>query len=394
LGQGLEFQEVGAEEYPPGELERWTKMLGTMTGIRGIRHSVEGGRRMSVLFCKYAPAVVQASNVQMLLVDQKDPAGGTIAEHLRIPFISICTSLPLNREPAVPPPFVPWNYQDSRASRLRNWFGYCAADLAIAPLHNQINDIRHRWKLPLLRTPDDSFSRLATISQTVAEFDFPRKHLPENFHAVGPFVDQHLDEVPFDWARLDGRPLIYASLGTLQTRREELYRAMASACADLSVQLVISFGGAEPPSAHDWPGAPILVKYAPQMLLLKRARMMITHAGLNTVLHCLSLGVPMVAMPITNDQPAIAARARYTGAAEVLVPSRFSPRLLAESVKRVLSNTTYRTAAERVSDAMKKAGGVARGAAIIEAVAVKHCVRPISSSIPCPSPSPMEATHV
>lgn len=382
LKQGLEFQAVGAGDYPAGELERWTTMLGTMTGIRGIRHSVEGGRRLAEIVCKRAPEIVRAANVQMLLIDQNDPAAGAVAEHLGIPFVSICTSLPLNREPDVPPPFVPWAYDRSRASRVRNWFGYCAADLAIAPLQNQVNDFRHRWRLPLLRTPDDSFSKLATLSQTVDDFDFPRKHRPENFHAVGPFLDAQLDDVPFDWSRLDGRPLVYASLGTLQTRRETLYRAMAEACSGLNVQLVISFGGAEPPAAHDWPGNPILVKYAPQMLLLKRARMMITHAGLNTVLHCLSLGVPMVAMPITNDQPAIAARAKYTGAAEVLAPSQFTPAILGACVKHVLSTDSYRASAERISAAMRQSGGVTRGAELIEAVAFKHCA------------SHLEAAHV
>jgi MGT family glycosyltransferase len=370
LAHGLEFFELGSAEVPPGELDRWTKTLGTLTGIRGVRYSVEGGRRLADLVCRHGPAAVHDSGVQFLLVDQNDPAGGAVAEHLQIPFASVCTSLPLNREPDIPPPFVNWEYRASWLARLRNRAGYSAADLAISPLQRQVNIYRHRWGLPLLKEPDDSFSKLLQISQTVAEFDFPRRNLPDNFHAVGPFMDERLDDVPFPWEKLDGRPLIYASLGTLQTRRIEIYRDIAIACAGLPVQLVISFGGETPSGGDDWPGAPILVKFAPQAALLRRARMMITHAGLNTVLHCLKFGVPMVVMPITNDQPATASRACWTGAAEAMPLSQLTPHNLCEKVTRVLFDQTYSNAAQRLRDAIEKAGGVQRAAEIVEHAAV------------------------
>ena len=40
----------------------------------------------------------------------------------------------------------------------------------------------------------------------------------------------------------------------------------------------------------------------------KRASVCITHAGLNTVLESLAQGVPQVAIPVTVDQPGVAAR--------------------------------------------------------------------------------------
>src|SRR2546422_7887921 len=65
-------------------------------------------------------------------------------------------------------------------------------------------------------------------------------------------------------------------------------------------------------------GEPIVVEFAPQLELLKRAALCITHAGLNTALECLSNGVPMVAIPITNDQPGVAARIEWTGTGEMV----------------------------------------------------------------------------
>lgn len=61
----------------------------------------------------------------------------------------------------------------------------------------------------------------------------------------------------------------------------------------------------------------IVVRYAPKLELLQKASLTITHAGLNTTLKSLSYGVPMVGIPITDDQPGIAARIVGTGIGEL-----------------------------------------------------------------------------
>lgn len=55
---------------------------------------------------------------------------------------------------------------------------------------------------------------------------------------------------------------------------------------------------------------------APQFAPLEKATLAITHAGLNTALEALARGVPMVAIPITNDQPGVAGRLEWLGLAE------------------------------------------------------------------------------
>ena len=117
-------------------------------------------------------------------------------------------------------------------------------------------------------------------------------------------------DVEFPWERLTGEPLIYASMGTLQNRVANVFHTIASATSGLkNVQLVLSLGDhVDPKEIGPLPTNAITVKYAPQLELLKRASVCITHAGLNTVLEALAQGVPQVAIPVTNDQPGVAAR--------------------------------------------------------------------------------------
>jgi zeaxanthin glucosyltransferase len=113
-------------------------------------------------------------------------------------------------------------------------------------------------------------------------------------------------------------------------------------------------------------GPPLVVKYAPQLEILARASVTITHAGLNTVMQSLMFGVPMVAIPITHDQPGIAARVRRSGAGESIpIRDLTVPRLRA-ALKRVMKDPTYRMRATEISTSIQAAGGVERAVAIVE----------------------------
>jgi zeaxanthin glucosyltransferase len=126
-------------------------------------------------------------------------------------------------------------------------------------------------------------------------------------------------------------------MGTLQNKSDRIFRIIAEACQDLEAQLVISLGGGLDPTAlPSLPGNPLVVKYAPQLELLQKASLNITHAGLNTALESLSYGVPMVAIPITDDQPGIAARIAWTGVGEFLSSSRLSASKLRTVIQKVL----------------------------------------------------------
>lgn len=96
---------------------------------------------------------------------------------------------------------------------------------------------------------------------------------------------------------------------------------------------------------------------------------MVTHAGMNTTMECLKNGVPMVAIPVTNDQPGVAARIAWTGTGEVVPLGKLSATRLREAIMKVLSEESYKQNALRLQKAIGRSGGVSRAADIIEQVA-------------------------
>ena len=118
--------------------------------------------------------------------------------------------------------------------------------------------------------------------------------------------------------------------------------------------------------AEKFAGTPIVVPFAPQLALLDRAALSITHAGLNTALESLSHGLPMVAIPITNDQPGVASRLEWLGVAEVVPPRKISAPRLRAAVVKVLTEPRYREKARRLQEEIRSVNGLALAADLAE----------------------------
>jgi MGT family glycosyltransferase len=365
--EGLDFYPLGQSTYQPGSLAEILEQIGKLSDLEALRYSVNFCQHLAEIICQDAPAAIQAAGVEALLVDQLEPSGETVAEFLRMPFICVSCGQAIHRRADVPPFFTPWNYQNTWWARLRNQAAYYLLDRSCKPILQVLNQYRREWNLPTYQHLYASAAQLAHISQQPAAFDFPCANLPNHFHYTGPFRNASPRSVKFPFERLTGQPLIYASLGSLQNTKYEVFRCIAAACEGLDVQLVISHGGGmNAEAAQELPGSPLVVEYAPQFELLAKARLTITHGGLNTVLDSLSNGVPLVAIPITYEQPGTGARIKWTGTGEVIPLARLSVPKLRAAVQRVLRSDSYLNNALRLKQAIHQSGGVQRAADIVE----------------------------
>jgi UDP:flavonoid glycosyltransferase YjiC (YdhE family) len=313
------------------------------------------------------PEAVLAADCDALLCDEAD-MGSTVAEYLRVPFVSIAFFPPLIQDDRIPAFCFGWHAGQDPLTRLRNRLGFRLLSRVAAPIYSVVNRQRRDWGLLPLKRPTDALSRVAQITQLPRALEFHVDGWPANLHYTGPFVDaRQRQPVAFPWHLLDGRPLIYASLGTLQNGSAGIFRTIAEACAGLYAQLVISLGGGlDAARLPDLPGSPILVPYAPQLELLQRAAVCITHAGLNTVLESLAEGVPLVCLPLGNDQPGVAARVHARGAGLVIPRRRLTVARLRASVHAALTDTRYRTAARTIQSAIRNIDALNLASDIIE----------------------------
>lgn len=370
LAANFEFKAIGKDECPSGSQAAILAERGKLSGRHALEHTLKTVEQDMRIILQYAPEIIQSEGIKALLVDQCSPVGGTIADFLNIPFISLCNALPLNREIGIPPVFTTWQYQTGWRAKLRNQIGYILADRLTKPIRRLMAEYRQKWDLRPHTGPSDIHSKLAQLSHQPAEFEFPRANLPPHFHFTGPYHSEIGREVvPFPWDQLTGQPLIYASMGTIQNRLLQVFEIIAAACVGLDVQLVISLGGGMPLEAMPTlTGNPLVVSYAPQLELLRRATLTITHAGLNTVLESLTYAVPMVAIPIANDQPGVAARIVWAGVGEMIPVAHLTVTNLRLVIQKMLTQDSYKDQALRLQSAIQNSGGVQQAANIIESV--------------------------
>jgi zeaxanthin glucosyltransferase len=364
---GIEYRQIGEWDYPLGTLLKLDQQLSAQRGLNIFRFTVERVKNYTRMILRDAPTAVRDSGVEALLVDEADPSG-SVAEFLRLPFVSIACFPPLLRSDLIPPFVFGWKYSAGMLGRLRNRIGGMLLSHFAAPVLTVLNEQRRAWGLPTRRHASEMLSPLAQITQLPAALEFPVPNPPPLLHYTGPFVDPQVRQpVPFPWEKLDGRPLIYASMGTLQNRLDHVFRTIAEACDGLDAQLVISLGGGNrPEDLGTLPGNPIVVGYAPQLEILGRAAAVITHAGLNTTLEALAEGVPLVAIPVGNDQPGVAARIAYRNVGVVIPLQKLSVDRLRRAVASVLTDDKYRSAARGLQAAIRQADGVKTATDLIE----------------------------
>jgi len=365
---GLGFEALGAAAFPLGSSAASSDELGRLEGAAALRYTLHMLREQGRLLLTEAPERLRAARLDLLLIDEICPAAEAIAEALHVPYVTISNALALRADPALPPPISGWRYHPGRLARLRNRL----ATGVIEGLERFSRGEIHRYRAAHGLPAHAGQMRRAAIAQQPAFFDYPRAAQPEWFHHAGPFHDEASgDAVDFPFDRLDGRPLIFASMGTLQNQQFEVFHTIAEAGAGLDAQLVITLGrrGAPtPPLLRALPGMPLVVPYAPQRELLARAAVAITHAGLNTALEALVHGVPMVALPVTNDQPGVAARLERLGVAEVVSRAALEPAVLRRAIHRVMVEPSYRQAAWAARAQLARRPGAAIAADIIERV--------------------------
>lgn len=374
------FHALGADRYPPGSLAATLRLAANPGSPLGLRKVIVDMAGTTDMLCRELPAAIDALRIDALLGDQMEAAAGLVAEALRLPFISVACALPVNREPGVPLPVMPFEFGTGERS-LKMYEGSTRVyDWLMSPHRAVIERQARALGIPARGMLHECLSPLAQISQTVAAFDFPRRHLPASFHHVGPLrhaapggashAGPRIEPMP---TVADDRPFIFASLGTLQGQRFSLFKRIAQACRELNVQLLVAHcGGLNPQQAQALERAgpaeaTTVCTFAPQQAVLARADAVVSHAGLNTVMDAIAARTPILALPIAFDQPGAASRICHAGIGLRASPRFAGPARLATHLRRLLDDPEYGRRLAVLSEQLAQAGGTPRAADIVEA---------------------------
>jgi UDP:flavonoid glycosyltransferase YjiC (YdhE family) len=151
------------------------------------------------------------------------------------------------------------------------------------------------------------------------------------------------DREVVDWlAADDERPIVYVSLGSFLSVRSDVLARVAEALRGLDVRVALASGSARRADLGPLPSPWLIRDVLPQVALLGRAALTVTHGGNNSVTEALTAGVPLLVLPLSTDQFAGAAALEEAAVGEALDPNSATPQELRDAVVRLLGLPTPR----------------------------------------------------
>jgi MGT family glycosyltransferase len=220
------------------------------------------------------------------------PWGAVAARELGVPVAATFTTFAFNRQVPSPTgisrelvaataayPRIGWGYVRARWALHR---GYDTSGLPLTDLMNAREPLNLVFTSSAFQPGADAFD--------------------PSYRFVGASVGSRLTDPEFDALQLED-PVLYASLGTVFDGGPALLRTFATALAPLGGTVVVSTGHTEPADLGPLPANVLARRSVPQLQVLDRAALFVTHGGMNSVNEAMRAGVPTLVVPQGADQP-------------------------------------------------------------------------------------------
>ena len=366
----LPFIPFGEEEFPA---EHSSEVVGTLSRLKGeeaLQFTVSAVAQVMKVRWRELPKLLSANGIDALVLDDYDFYSEVVPMYLGMPYAILANAFHFDYSGCTPLCVYGWAHENTPEARERNRQGVSTfAQMLIRSNAEMIAEVERAGIKPNWEDPSSLFSDRLWITQCPREFDFESSHWPKQFRYAGPFHDgEGRPELSFPWNRLTGEPIVYASMGTVQVGNQDVFNAIAAAVSKhKGLQLVLAIGNVlHPEQIGRVPNNAIVVNNAPQLELLKKASVCITHAGFNTALEALTQGVPQIAIPVTNDQPGVAARIADKKTGKTTSLDGLDASNLSALVDEVFNNPIYRDNSRSIQKAIAKKNGLSVAADLLE----------------------------
>lgn len=130
--------------------------------------------------------------------------------------------------------------------------------------------------------------------------------------------------------------------------------------------MIVSTGQTDPGALGPLPANVVPLRFVPQLEVLDRAALFVTHGGMNSVNEAMQAGVPMLVVPQGADQPMTAARVVEVGAGLSIRTEDVDKGSVRALARRLLHEPAFREAAATLKAAQRDAGGYRRAADELE----------------------------
>lgn len=329
-----------------------------LTDLAGLPDRLEA---LSWLLMRTTGEILEAHLAQFreqrpdyVITDSVAPWGVWVAEILRVPVVTSVVTFAFNRQVL--------------AFAARSGIRPKSLRLFLSKLRHLANALQLRRRLRSryqVRGPGMANLVMGesalNLVYTSRQFQPCGESFDQRFEFIGPMLSERNDAPDFPWDQVRQRPVVYVSLGTLFNADAAFYRSCYQAFESEDFQVILSLGANVSKEDVGPPPSNFLVRpHVPQLDVLQRAAVFVTHGGMNSVCESLFHGVPMVVVPQMSEQAIVGRRVEGVGAGVYLPKERATAESLRESVRQILSESAFRRQAALIGDSFRQAGGATK----------------------------------
>ncbi|MBD1207688.1 MAG: hypothetical protein H9535_04620 [Ignavibacteria bacterium] len=222
--------------------------------------------------------------------------------------------------------------------------------------------------------PPEMYSNFSdrNIIYTSAELQPYSASFPANFRFVGASIEEKPPDSDFAQSNFaqSNFPLpdapqrrIYISLGTLFNNNLPFYKMCIEALSGVDARVIMSIG--KKIAVQDLGTLPSNISaysFVPQLDVLRKSDVFITHGGMNSVHEALWFGVPTVIVPQAADQKFVSKRLDALGAGIRIAKDEVNAERLRNAVEKILTTQSYKEVSTKLGDTLRRAGGAQKAA--------------------------------
>jgi MGT family glycosyltransferase len=315
--------------------------------------------RLKEIIAKHKPDVIVEDNVLCF------PATMTAG----VPFVRVVSCNPLEiLGENIAPPFSGLAENDPAS-----WISYNQAyEKTQRPMWEKFNSWVISQGAPAL--PDLDFihtSKDLNMYVYPIELDYTDKRpLGNNWHRIDSSVRS--TDAAFELPQeITNRPadskLIYLSLGSLGSADVDLMKRLISILGKTKHKFIVSKG----PQASEYELASNMfgAEFLPQISIIPKVDLVITHGGNNTTTESVHFGKPMIVLPLFWDQYDNAQRVHEKGHGIRLATYAFKDEELTGAIDKLLNDSALLAKLNKIGEAVRSRKGIEEAATKIEALA-------------------------
>jgi UDP:flavonoid glycosyltransferase YjiC (YdhE family) len=161
--------------------------------------------------------------------------------------------------------------------------------------------------------------------------------------------------------------LIYLSLGSLGSADVDLMKRLVSILGKTKHKFIVSKG----PQASEYELASNMfgAEFLPQISIIPKVDLVITHGGNNTTTESVHFGKPMIVLPLFWDQYDNAQRVHEKGHGIRLATYAFKDEELTGAIDKLLNDSALLAKLNKIGEAVRSRKGIEEAATKIEALA-------------------------